>query len=355
MKATKKNYIPFIAGMVSMILLTCLISASLAKEDKPAAQPQAEPQIQVQARDLQLARAEAGIALFGVERVAPGETLRAENGTEIPAVLTYTDEKGGVHYYVEAKAIGDILDVCHGVNYHEALNCVDFGAAPRLDEKGEVRLNSAGEPMWSAGDVKCDIDYTLTYDDNGKPIGYAWGTNLTSGGFTYSTTVASRSEPLAGETEAEWAQRWERVRQATPLKPEYGVSGGMYTEVDPAEVDMASWSGTAMKGQKLQSEKDGNITESFAFTPYLGEYAVITIENTGTEEVIVGLARPYTVGSLRDDAFTGVRVPAGGKLVRAFRIDGNLPLENQLDLRASAFTGQAVELTLTAEQYRFGK
>lgn len=352
MKKTEKNYIPFIAGMATMILLACLISASLAKEDPPANQPQ----VQAQAGDLRLACGEAGIALFGVERVAPGETLKAENGAEIPAVLTYTDEKGEVHYYVEAETIADILDVNLGAAYHKEINCVDFGAEPALDEKGEPLLDFSEKPRWYTGNVKCDIDYTLTYDDSGKPIAFAREMPFTmSSGITVVTTTTSRSKPLAGETEAEWAQRRERVRQATPLKPEYGVSGGMYTEVDPAEVDMASWSGTAMKGQKFRSEKDENIEQSFAFTPYLGEYAVITIENTGTEEAVIGLSRPYTVGNLGYNTFTGVRVPAGGKLVRAFRIDENLPLENLLNLRASSFTGQAIELTLTAEQYRFGK
>lgn len=136
MNKTKRNYIPFIAGMATMVLLVCLISASLAKEDPPAAQSQAEPQVQIQAGDLRLACSEAGVALFGVERTAPGEKLKAENGAKIPAVLTCTDEKGEAHYYVEAETIGDILDVCHKVMYRDTLNCVDFGVEPFLNAKG---------------------------------------------------------------------------------------------------------------------------------------------------------------------------------------------------------------------------
>ena len=110
MNRTKKNYIPFIAGMATMVLLACLISASLAKEDKPEAKSAAaEPGLAV---------SEAGVALFSDQRVAPGEKVQAENGAEIPAVLTYTDEKGEIHYYVEAGMIGDILDVALGVTYH---------------------------------------------------------------------------------------------------------------------------------------------------------------------------------------------------------------------------------------------
>lgn len=355
MNKTKKNYIPFIAGMATMILLACLISASLAKEDPPAAQPQTE----VQAGDLRLACSEAGIALFGVERAAPGEKVTAENGAELPAVLTYTDEKGEVHYYVEAKTIGDILDVAIGVSYHPEIDCVDFGARPRLDDKGEQTLDITGKPAWATGDVVCDIQYMLTTDKNGKKIATALGSNLTSGGFTYTVNTgknaASPWEDM-GETEEEWIARHERVRQATPLmKVEYGASGGMYTEVDPAEVDLSSWSGTAIKGQKFQSDEEGDIVQDFFFTPYLGEYAVITIENTGTKEAAVVFTRPCTVGNRTDDTFAGVRIPAGQKLTRAFRIDYDRPLENQLRLRASNYLDEAIELTLTAEQYRFGK
>ena len=146
MNRTKKNYIPFIAGMATMVLLACLISASLAKEDKPEAKSAAaEPGLAV---------SEAGVALFSDQRVAPGEKVKAENGEEIPAVLTYTDEKGEVHYYVEAETIGDILDVAVGVNYHEDINCVDFGAKLYLDENGETYQDLfTGKTTWVTGDV----------------------------------------------------------------------------------------------------------------------------------------------------------------------------------------------------------
>lgn len=358
MNRTKRNYIPFLAGMATMVLLACLISASLAKEDPPAAQSQAEPQVQVQAGDLRLACSEAGIALFGVERVAPGEALTAENGAEIPAVLTYTDEKGEVHYYVEAAAVGDILDVCHKVMYRDTLNCVDFGVEPFLNDKGEQQVKGPNkEPVWFTGDVTCDIDYALNIDsETGEKTGYARGTQFTSGGVTASFGRGNSSQRVLTEEEkAGEAKRAEEFRLSTPLKPEYGLSGGMYTEVDPAKVDFDSWSGTAMKGQKFQSENAELVEHTFAFTPYLGEYAVITIENTGSEDIRVLVNRPNTVGNRKGDTFSSVRVPAGQTLARAFRIDESLPLENRLTVQAITFTDQDIEFTLTAEQYRFGK
>lgn len=343
MEKTRRNYIPFIAGMATMVLLACLISASLAKEDKPETKSAAaEPG---------LAQSEAGVALFGDQRVAPGEKLKAENGAEIPAVVTYTDEKGETHYYVEAETVGDILDVAIGVSYHPEIDCVDFGA--------ELVLKEDGETKWATGvmgNVVSDIQYMLTTDKNGKKIATAYGSNLTSGGFTYTVNTGTSTGPIAGEDREEWIARKERVRQATPLmKVEYGVSGGMYTEVDPAEVDMSSWSGTAIKGQKFHSDEEGDIEQDFFFTPYLGEYAVITIENTGTKEASVVFTRPYTVGNRNYDTFPTVRIPAGQKLTRAFRIDYDRPLENQLRLKGFNYLDEAIELTLTAEQYRFGK
>ncbi len=43
------------------------------------------------------------------------------------------------------------------------------------------------------------------------------------------------------------------------------------------------------------------------------------------------------------------------KIMRAFRIDENLPLENRLRLRASAMAvDEPTQVILTAEQYRLG-
>ncbi len=355
MGKTKKNYIPFMAGMATMVLLACLISASLAEEEAPAAQPQAESQVRVQAGDLRLACGEAGVALFGVERVAPGEKLKAENGAEIPAVLTYTDEKGEVHHYVEAGMIGDILDVAVGVTYHEDINCVDFGAKPFLNDKGEQQIKAhTGEPIWFTGRIKCDIGYNLTRGEDGEWVGYADGT--TGNG----TRRLPRSEvpEMPAEERAEMEAIWEENRREAPMKPEYGVTFGMYTEEDPAKVDLASWSGTALERQVFRNDDkfSTTITRRFAFTPYLGEYAVITIENIGDEDACIAVRRPCTVGNEGGESFThNVRVPAGQKLMRAFRVNEELPLENQLELIASSFTDGEIELALTAEQYRFGK
>ena len=53
-------------------------------------------------------------------------------------------------------------------------------------------------------------------------------------------------------------------------------------------------------------------------------------------------------------AFSGIYLPAGQKITRAFLIDENKPLENQLQLVAKPLGPGGVSVKLTAEQYRSG-
>ena len=85
----KRNYIPFIAGMSTMLLLVGLVGASLAGETRPPAVPQSGT------LNGQVAYGEAGVALFGKEQVPAGAAWTTEDGAQIPTVLTYTDENGG--------------------------------------------------------------------------------------------------------------------------------------------------------------------------------------------------------------------------------------------------------------------
>lgn len=84
----KRNYIPFIAGMSTMLLLVGLVGASLAGETRPPAVPQSGT------LNGQVAYGEAGVALFGKEQVPAGAAWTTEDGAQIPTVLTYTDENG---------------------------------------------------------------------------------------------------------------------------------------------------------------------------------------------------------------------------------------------------------------------
>ena len=92
----KRNYTPFITGMVTMALLTGLLSTYLAANDSSSGG--AEP-------------AQIGVGLFLRQQIAPGEMLTTEKGGKVPKVLAYDDTKGETHYYIEAAAVAEMFDV----------------------------------------------------------------------------------------------------------------------------------------------------------------------------------------------------------------------------------------------------
>lgn len=137
----------------------------------------------------------------------------------------------------------------------------------------------------------------------------------------------------------------------TPTTPEYGVSQGIFTEVDPAEMDKASYLGRFVDGAYFQGHE---VDYTFSFIPQL-RYAALVIENTGKEDILVRVARPYTVGD-NDQNFSQVRVPAGKTLTRAFRIeDGQgADLRNKLAVEITSVGAEEVQVRLSSEQYREG-
>ena len=132
----KKNYTPFVAGMVTMVLLIGLISASFAANGDSKAPPSGgvEP-------------AQVGVGVFLKQQIAPGETLTTEKGGTAPKVLSYADSKGETHYYIEATAVAELFDVTDGVNFHEEANQLEFGAKGR--ELRDKEGNPTGEMSWS--------------------------------------------------------------------------------------------------------------------------------------------------------------------------------------------------------------
>ena len=146
-------------------------------------------------------------------------------------------------------------------------------------------------------------------------------------------------------------EQWDRSKSILSAKPEYGRTLGMYTEVDPAEMNLGSISGRSMDRRAFQDEYI--VEHTFAFTSLLGKYAAITIENTGTSEASIWVNRISTVGDY-GEAFSSICLPAGGKITRAFLIDENQPVENQLQVLAKPLGPGGVSVKLTAEQYRSG-
>lgn len=332
----RKSYTPFVAGMATMVLLLGLVSASLAAGGPPAEGPQP---------------GQVSVGLFGREQIAKGETLTTRQGGKAPKVLTYPDSKGETHYYLEATAAAELFDVAFGAHYHEELERLEFGGKPRVDENGEPYkdadgnpvLDENGKPKWSFTDV--NHDFPVLLNPSGQMPAVCENIPVEVGGLTVTVSSGPYEGPGAEE-------QWEKKRAKLPVNPEYGVSHGMFTEVDPAEINLGSFSGKSMDRQQFQDP--GEIEHTFAFTTLLGKYAVITMENTGSAEAMISLSRPYTVGRGEDNGFTFIRLPAGEKITRAFRIDETKALENRLQLNATPLGSGGVSLKLTAEQYRSG-
>lgn len=338
-RETRKNYTPFMAGMVTMVLLFGLVSASLATNDPPAQGPQP---------------GQVSVGLFGREQIAKGETLTTKQGGKAPKVVTYADTKGETHYYIEASAAAELFDVAFGAHYHEELERLEFGGKPRVDEHGEPYkdadgnpvVDENGKPKWGFTDV--NHDFPLLLNPSGRMPAVGENIPVDVGGFTVTVTSGPYVGPGAQEQEA----YWEKKRAGLPEKPEYGITHGMFTEADPAEINLGSLSGKSMDRQLFQDPED--VEHTFAFTSLLGNYAAITIENIGPAEAMIVLSRPNTIGQGEGNDFTAIRLPAGEKITRAFRVDETKSLENQLRLNATPLGEGGVNLKLTAEQYRSG-
>ncbi|MCI9332022.1 MAG: hypothetical protein HFG05_07600 [Oscillibacter sp.] len=322
----RRNYTPFVAGMITMVLLIGLISASLAVND-PLEAPAAGGAVPAQ----------VGVGIFLKQQIAPGEMLTTEAGGKAPKVLSYADSKGETHYYMEATVVAELFDVSEDVFFREEANQLEFGV--RAFERKE------GEPEWKSElryvSERQDFLLGAIYDSEGN---YA----IEGGNFPGSSGKTLRYADMEPEDRQ---NTWAKHKSILKAEPEYGKTGGMYTEVKPEEINPASLCGVSMKDRVFTDGEE--IKQLFCFTARLGKYAVITIENTGTAEAEIFIDRLYTVGG-GSDSFTGIYLPAGEKITRAFRIDGNKPLENQLQLSAKPLGEGGVSLKLTAEQYRSG-
>ena len=328
----KRNCTPFVAGMVTMVLLIGLISASFAANEKAGeSSGGAVP-------------ADIGVGVFLKQQIAPGEMLTTEKGGKAPKVLAYADSKGETHYYIEATAVAEMFDVADGVNFHEEANQLEFGAKG-IDWEGNGKLE------WDAlcSRQRHDFNVYASTDGQGNKVIMGEGFETTgSNGASANAYFDGRGPNPDPELQKE---QWARSKSILSAKPEYGKTLGMYTEVDPAEVNLGSISGRSMDKREFKDEYI--IEHTFAFTGLLGKYAVITIENTGASEAAINVHRISTVGDY-GAAFTGVYLPAGGKITRAFRIDENKPVENLLQLIAKPLGPGGVSVKLTAEQYRSG-
>lgn len=351
----KKDSLPFAAGMATMMLLIGLVTGSLATEGNEGpiyVHTVEHPAGKITAQSVgKVYRDQAGVALFGVEQVAPGTARTTSKGAEVPTVLTYVDEKGMANYYISAETVAEVLDVAYGVTWNEQLKCVDFGTEIMTMDGTSARYT--GEPAYPHHSTTVNGREVISVGN--EPSIYEMGEiSVTIGGGDLG--LDTMPPEMRAEEEARIKARNEKLRANTPLTPEYGVTRGALTEVSPDKVDQGSYMGSFMNKDVFQSQAD--VGHTFYFAPVAGSYAAVTVENPGTEDVLVQMARPRTVGEDfgTDCNFTRVRIPAGKSLTRYFRLEdaANLALQSRLSLEARTLGGGEVQIKLSAEQYRSG-
>lgn len=69
-----------------------------------------------------------GLMFNGQAISAVGEAYPSENGTDIPSVIIYTDEKGGGTTYLPARRVADLMGV--SIGYDAPSNSVTIGGTP---------------------------------------------------------------------------------------------------------------------------------------------------------------------------------------------------------------------------------
>ena len=104
-----KKYGSFAAGVVSMLLAVSLVGAASAASG-------------------QVAYNRAGISLFGQDKVLAGESYTAPNGQQVPAVITYIDEAGGMTNYLSVRQVSELLGI--EVGWDGPKNRVNIGSDP---------------------------------------------------------------------------------------------------------------------------------------------------------------------------------------------------------------------------------
>lgn len=352
----KKDSLPFAAGMATMMLLIGLVTGSLAAEDEEPifVTTGGHPVETVSGQPLKNIYGDrAGVALFGWEQLKPGTTRTTEQGVEVPAVLTYVDDKGTAHEYIAVETVAEVLDVAMGVTWNEELKCVDFGSEIMTQGKDSVRFTA--EPDFPHQGTVTQDGSERVFVGSG-PVTYNMnGVTITVGG-SVEEDLDSLPPDIRERQEARIKERNEKLRADTPLTPEFGVTRGALTEVSVDEVDQGSYMGSFLDKELFQSENE--VTHDFYFAPIAGTYAAVTVENLGGEDVLVRMERPCTVGDgpSQECMFTRVRIPAGKRLTRYFRLEdaSNLALQSRLSLEAQALDNSEVQIKLSAEQYRSG-
>lgn len=121
MKNNHKKFSPFLAGMLTMALITALTGTVLAASST-------------------ISYGQAGISLFGEVKIQAGDPYTAPNGQQVPSVITYTDEAGGKTNYLSVRQLSELLDA--DIAWNSATGNVDIAPAG----SGDITVIQAKDP-----------------------------------------------------------------------------------------------------------------------------------------------------------------------------------------------------------------
>ena len=295
-----------------------------------------------------MAYGEAGVALFGKEQVPAGAAWTTEDGAQIPTVLTYTDENGEDHYFISAETAAEVLDMVYGAVYREDLNCIDFGTEAAVDAEGNPRLDGKRPSPSTGRGLSSSPEGPRRTKTRRQERIIRHAANQEGG----VCRVGDGTSVIVGhglEEDSPIREELIQRQMETPTVPEYGVSCGVFTEVDPAVLDPAAYLGRFVDGVALQG---ADLTYTFHFMPEL-PYAALVIENQGDQDILVRVFRPWTVGHINQELFSMVRIPAGETLVRAFQVQEgeSADLRNKLTVEITGIGDGEAQVRLSSEQY----
>ena len=222
---------------------------------------------------------QAGIRVFGESVAEAGQSIQAPNGQEVPAVITYTDAKGGKTNYLSIGQLARLLDM--EVTWNSEKNTVDI-ATWNGTPSATIHIVGDGETATVTPGEGVDV-------------------NVVTG------------------------------PEAHPDKPEYGVTHGAFREIDPATVDTTQTPVRIfLQNTQITAEDIGCPTMMYEFSLETGKYVLFEVTNNGATEQVVKVARQTTIASSRRESFTSVSLAPGKTLARAFEL---LPGSSHLECR----------------------
>ena len=251
-----KKYGSFVAGMAAMLLVASLVGSVFAASSR-------------------VEYNQAGISLFGEDKVLAGETCKAPNGQGVPSVIIYVDVAEDKTNYLSIRQISELLDA--SVGWNAATNSVDI-AAPNAGKIGEDVIVGSGKAAERDNVLKPEY---------GKIVG--------------------------------------GIEEIDP-----SAAAAIINNPDHRTRNFAR----NMKVQFLDSDFPGLTMNCL---PYAGPYVVFAVTNNGPRTVYSEVRRFVTISSGQHEDFTSVAIPAGETLTRVFRIlDNANPLQTTLEFDIDA-------------------